>query len=65
MTECFFIPSNPSNIAIYFRSDKTLQDIVYKLVPGLFKSKCKKFLFILINLISEEAGHCITSDKMS
>lgn len=23
-----------------FRSDKTLQDIVYKLVPGLFKSKC-------------------------
>lgn len=23
-----------------FRSDKTLQDLVYKLVPGLYKSKC-------------------------
>ena len=23
----------------FFRSDKTLQDIVYKLVPGLFKSE--------------------------
>lgn len=26
---------------LFFRSDKTLQDIVYKLVPGLFKSKLK------------------------
>jgi hypothetical protein len=24
---------------LFFRSDKTLQDIVYKLVPGLFKSE--------------------------
>ncbi len=32
-------------MVVYFRSDKTLQDIVYKLVPGLFKSKC---LFICL-----------------
>lgn len=60
--------SSPSKMLVYFRSDKTLQDIVYKLVPGLFKSKCKKFILIIglyINLVSEGAGHHITSVKTS
>jgi len=41
-----YIDVTPQIMLVYFRSDKTLQDIVYKLVPGLFKSKCKKLVFI-------------------
>lgn len=33
-------------ILLWSRSDKTLQDIVYKLVPGLFKSKLIIKLFL-------------------
>lgn len=40
---CLFLNINVDGTGVIFqspsRSDKTLQDIVYKLVPGLFKSK--------------------------
>lgn len=38
------------------RADKTLQDIVYKLVPGLFKSKYKKYGFISVDFLQTWAG---------
>lgn len=37
----------------FLRSDKTLQDIVYKLVPGLFKGICTPFLLLPTDPISQ------------
>ncbi|KAK2111803.1 Polycomb group RING finger protein 2 [Saguinus oedipus] len=50
------------------RSDKTLQDIVYKLVPGLFKGICTAFLLPPTDPISQpmalSSSCCLLLDEM-
>lgn len=52
-------------ILFWSRSDKTLQDIVYKLVPGLFKSNIiKSSSFFSFFLSSSNISSVCESDPM-